>query len=163
MSITPDIALAVSAKLRELSAPQDPAPAPVLAPAPTSAPAPAASGSCSPPGGGGAAFVMVDPLPETLLVPEMDGDGAEHNTGAPPPPLAGAAAAAPPAYVSVAEQLGVQQPAEPAPTITTEETEEEAPPPTATATATAAPAEPVKWAEQLCTLADMGFFDQETI
>jgi len=163
MSITPDIALAVSAKLRELSAPQDPqdpAPAPVLAPAPTSAPAPAASGSCSPPGGGGAAFVMVDPLPETLLVPEMDGDGAEHNTGAPPPPLAGAAAAAPPAYVSVAEQLGVQQPAEPAPAATTEE---EAPPPT-TATATAAPAaEPAKWAEQLCTLADMGFFDQETI
>merc|ERR1712070_25406 len=87
----------------------------------------------------------------TLLVPEMDGDDAEHSTGAPPPPLA---------YVSVAEQLGVQQPAEPAPTTTTT-TEEELPP--LTAAAAAPPAEPAKWAEQLCTLADMGFFDQERI
>merc|ERR1719198_2655291 len=106
---------------------------------------------------------MVDPLPETLLVPDMDGGGddTEHNAGGSPPlaeaePEAETAAAAPPAYVSVAEQ-----PAEPAPTATTEETEEEAPPPTATATAAAA--QPVKWAAQLCTLADMGFFDQERI
>jgi len=161
MSITPDIALAVSAKLRELSAPQDPAPAPVLAPAATPAAGGGDAGGSSSPGGSGAAFVMVDPLPETLLVPEMDGDDKEHNTGSPPPPpraedasaaAAAAAAAAPPAYVSVAEQLGVQQPAEPAPTTTTEE---EVPPPP--------PAEPVKWAEQLRMLADMGFFDQEMI
>merc|ERR1719198_1700172 len=77
MSITPDIALAVSAKLRELSAPPP-------------------SG-----GGAGAAFVMVDPLPETLLVPDMDGgddDDTEHNAGGPPPLAeaeAEAAAAAP--------------------------------------------------------------------
>merc|ERR1739848_324642 len=104
---------------------------------------------------------MVDPLPETLLVPDMDGDDSEHNTGGPPPPLAEAAAAAPPpAYVSVAEQLGVQLPAEPAPAATTEE---EAPPPPTAAAAAAPAAEPAKWAEQLCTLAEMGFFDQETI
>merc|ERR1719263_2472826 len=101
MSITPDIALAVSAKLRELSTPA-PAPVTVAAPAPVivSAPAPLTAAAPAPltAGGGaaGAAFVMVDPLPETLLVSEV---GDVDNK---------AAAPVPPTYGSLAEQLGVQ-------------------------------------------------------
>jgi hypothetical protein len=161
MSITPDIALAVSAKLRELSAP---APAPVTvaapaqvivsAPAPITAAAPAPLTAASPgSGGAGAAFVMVDPLPETLLVPEVGDDDNKDGTD---PGAAGAAAAPePPAYGSLAEQLGVQ-PAEQAVAM-------EAPPAAAAPVSADAPTQPVKWAEQVRMLADMGFFDQESI
>jgi len=148
MSITPDVALAVSAKLQELSTPVVSVPTtadqqqqePI-----TSTQRMVAAGNASP------SFVMVDPLPETLLVPDMGDQTAEQSQSDSSYSLSGAdiPVSAPPAVsapvVGIPASTLIDAAINSSQSEQTTKTEEE----------------PHRWATQMTNLADMGFFDQE--
>merc|ERR1711966_575765 len=98
-------------------------------------------------------FVMVDPLPETLLVPDM-GEHSDSSYALAGADIPAAAAPAPPAPVVGTPVVGIPASTLIDAAINNGDQSEQT---------TKAEEQPHRWATQMTNLADMGFFDQERL